>query len=47
MMNYIFSYFTGKNAPVYFPGAAMITAAILIIVALILVVPLMKKLSTK
>ncbi|MBC7865304.1 MAG: TCR/Tet family MFS transporter, partial [Bacteroidia bacterium] len=47
MMSYIFSFFTSKASPVYFPGAAMIAGALLIIVAFILMVPVLKKLKSE
>ncbi len=34
LMTNIFSYFTSKNAPIYFPGAAFFTGSILTIIAL-------------
>lgn len=34
LMNYLFAYFTGPHAPVYFPGASFVLGAILIVVGI-------------
>jgi DHA1 family tetracycline resistance protein-like MFS transporter len=36
LMNGIFSYYTSTNAPVYFPGAAMLVGGILTLVSALL-----------
>lgn len=36
MMSYVFSYFTQKTAPVYFPGAAFLLGAILMLVSAVI-----------
>ena len=36
LMNGLFSYFTGSNAPVYFPGAALLLGAVLTLISVVL-----------
>ncbi len=43
MMNGTFAWFTGENAPVYFPGAAMILGAILTLISSLLARNVLKK----
>jgi len=37
MMSNLFSYFSGANAPVYFPGAAFLTGGVLVIISIMIV----------
>lgn len=39
LMTYIFSYFTGPSAPVYYPGASFLLAGILVGISLLLFIP--------
>lgn len=43
MMNGVFAWFTGENAPVYFPGAAMILGAVLTLISSLLARNTLKK----
>lgn len=43
LMNGTFAWFTGENAPIYFPGAAMILGAILTLISSILARNTLKK----
>ncbi len=43
MMNYVFSWFTSDNAPVYFPGAAMVLGAVLTLISAVLARNTLKK----
>jgi MFS transporter, DHA1 family, tetracycline resistance protein len=45
LMNYIFGFFTSKDTPYYFPGAAMIAGAILTVIAVFFTVKPLSKLS--
>lgn len=49
MMNNLFAWFTSKAAPIYFPGAAFMTGAVLMFVSIFFAVPSLKSyhLSTK
>jgi len=42
-MNNLFSYFSSKNAPIYFPGAPFIAGAILMFISIMLALPFLKK----
>lgn len=42
LMNNLFAWFSGKNAPVYFPGAPFIVAATLLLISVLLAVPFLK-----
>ncbi len=43
LMNNLFSWFSGKNAPVYFPGAPFIAGAALMLISILLAFPFLKK----
>ena len=43
VMNSVFAWFTGDNAPVYFPGAAMIFGAVLTLISSFLARNTLKK----
>lgn len=43
LMNNLFSWFSGKKAPVYFPGAPFIAGAFLMLISIILAFPFLKK----
>jgi DHA1 family tetracycline resistance protein-like MFS transporter len=43
MMNSVFAWFTGDNAPIYFPGAAMILGAVLTLISSLLARNTLKK----
>jgi DHA1 family tetracycline resistance protein-like MFS transporter len=43
VMNSVFAWFTGDNAPVYFPGAAMVLAAVLTLISSLLARNTLKK----
>lgn len=43
MMNSVFAWFTGDNAPVYFPGAAMVLGAVLTLISSLLARNTLKK----
>ena len=47
LMNSVFAWFTGDNAPVYFPGAAMILGAVLTLISSILARNTLKKHTVK
>ena len=42
-MNNLFSYFSSKSAPIYFPGAPFIAGAILMFISIMLALPFLKK----
>jgi DHA1 family tetracycline resistance protein-like MFS transporter len=46
-MTHIFARFTAADAPVYFPGAAFLTAAALLAVALLVFLRLQKRIASK
>jgi DHA1 family tetracycline resistance protein-like MFS transporter len=37
MMSNLFSFFSGPNAPVYFPGAAFLTGSLLVCISILIV----------
>lgn len=43
LMNNLFSWFSGKNAPVYFPGAPFMVAAFLLLISILLAIPFLKQ----
>lgn len=43
MMNSVFAWFTGENAPIYFPGAAMVLGAVLTLISSLLARNTLKK----
>jgi DHA1 family tetracycline resistance protein-like MFS transporter len=45
LMTNLFGYFTSPAAPVYFPGASFLLAALLTVVSLVLFVPYMRQVS--
>lgn len=47
VMNSVFAWFTGDNAPVYFPGAAMIVGAVLTLISSLLARSTLKKHAKK
>lgn len=47
LMNSVFAWFTGDNAPVYFPGAAMVLGAVLTLIASLLARNTLKKHGVK
>jgi MFS transporter, DHA1 family, tetracycline resistance protein len=47
MMNGVFAWFTGVNAPVYFPGAAMILGAVMMLISSLLARNTLKKHTVK
>lgn len=47
MMNGVFAWFTGEKAPVYFPGAAMILGAVMMLISSLLARNTLKKHSVK
>jgi len=47
MMNGVFAWFTGDNAPVYFPGAAMILGAVMMLISSLLARNTLKKHALK
>lgn len=42
LMNNLFTWFSAKDAPVYFPGAPFITAAFLLLISILLAIPFLK-----
>ncbi len=46
LMNNLFAWFSGKQAPVYFPGAPFVAAAILLLISILLAIPFLKENKT-
>jgi len=45
MMNYLFSFFSGESAPLYFPGMPYLTGSIFMIIAALLAIPTLNHLK--